>query len=87
MTEKADIEVKGFGLASGTVLSVCTLVLGFTTMMTGWGAQALELMSSLYIGYAATPTGILIGAVWGLVDGTILGGSLAWLYNHFKGRI
>ena len=34
-----------------------------------------------YIGFAATPTGSLIGAAYGLVDGFIFGIVMAWIYN------
>lgn len=82
-----ELDVKGLGLTMGAIFAIYTVVLGITTMMTGWGEQVFNLLASLYIGYTPDPLGIMIGAVWALVDGAILGLLTAWLYNHFKGRI
>jgi len=42
------------------------------------------MISSLYIGYAATLLGSIIGAIWAFVDGFIGGVIVAWLYNAFQ---
>ncbi len=50
----------------------------------GYGQSLLDLMASLYPGYQGTPSlgQVIIGAVYGLVDGTIAGAVFAWIYNR-----
>jgi hypothetical protein len=43
----------------------------------------VELVGSVYLGYAPTPAGAVIGAVWGGIDGAVGGAVIAWLYNRF----
>lgn len=53
----------------------------------GYAASALELFASIYPGYDG-PGGIgavLMGTLYGLVDGAIAGWLLAWLYNAAAG--
>jgi len=40
-------------------------------------------LSSLYIGYAPSFVGGIIGGIWGFFDGLIGGAILALLYNAF----
>ena len=44
------------------------------------------LIGKLYRGYSISPAGSLIGFVWALVDGLILGAVFAWLYNTVAAR-
>ena len=52
-------------------------------MVFNWGDTFVSIMSSLYIGFKPTVSGIIIGAVWGFVDAGIAGVLIAWLYNKF----
>jgi len=78
------LNLKAFALAGGIVwggvilmVSVCNLV------WPGYGVNFLELVSSVYPGY--TPfTGVgsvIIGTLYGVVDGGIGGLIFVWLYN------
>lgn len=79
----AKLNVKAFGLACGIVWSFAILVMGLINMASTWGSGWVQLMSTLYPGYASTVLGSIIGAVWGFVDAGIGGLVLAWLYNKF----
>lgn len=50
-----------------------------------YGQQLLQLMASVYPGYHATRsvTEVIVGTLYGFVDGLIGGAVLAWLYNQF----
>lgn len=87
MAEKAELDTKGLGMALGTLCALSTMILGLSAMTIGWGVELVNVLSSLYVGYTATPTGIITGAIWGLIDGMVMGFLTAWLYNHFKGRL
>jgi hypothetical protein len=48
----------------------------------------LELCASVYPGYRAEPTftSVIVGTLYGVVDGGIAGAVFAWLYNLFAGK-
>ena len=71
-----------FGLALGTVLGLSYMLLGWFSI-NGWGRELVGVLSSLYIGYASTILGGIIGGVWGFVEGLIGGTAFAYLYNLF----
>ena len=49
-----------------------------------YGQTFLDLMASLYPGYRATASiwHVIVGTLYGLVDGAICGAVFAWLYNR-----
>ncbi len=53
-----------------------------------YGAAFLNLAASIYPGYEPDSTvgSVLIGTLYGLVDGAIGGAVFAWLYNLFAGH-
>lgn len=77
-----ELDVVSLGAAFGAVFAVYMLMAGLAASFLGWGTEIVNLMSGLYVGYAATPVGSVIGAVWGFIDGFILGAILAFVYNY-----
>lgn len=75
--------VISFGLAIGTTWGVFVFILGIMAALFGWGVEAAQILSSIYIGFSPTIAGTFAGAVWGFVDGLIAGVMIAWLYNKF----
>ena len=49
----------------------------------GWGASLVAALSSLYLGYASTFLGGVIGGLWGFGDAFLGGLLFAALYNFF----
>ncbi|MEK6707078.1 MAG: bacteriophage holin [Bdellovibrionota bacterium] len=43
-------------------------------------------LASMYRGYNISPSGSIIGLLWGLADGALSGLILGWLYNMFVDR-
>jgi hypothetical protein len=70
------------GIAIGVLWALYIGILGIAAMY-GWGAELVTAMASLYIGYAASLVGAVIGAVWAFIDGFIAGVVIAWVYNRF----
>jgi hypothetical protein len=68
------------GIAIGVLWAAAVFLLGIAAMF-DWGTLLVETFASLYIGYAASIGGAIIGAIWALVDGFIAGVVIAWLYN------
>ncbi|MDE2181460.1 MAG: bacteriophage holin [Alphaproteobacteria bacterium] len=71
-------------LALGVAIGVLwALYIGGMAIMAmfGWGTPLIPLLAALYIGYAATIAGAVIGALWAFLDGLVAGVVIAWIYN------
>lgn len=76
---------KALAIALGTTCALYTLILGWAAMF-GWGTNLADAVATLYIGFAPTLLGGIIGAVWGFIDGAIAGAVIAFVYNAVAGR-
>ncbi len=70
-----------FGIACGIVWAGAVLCLGIMSEVLNWGTPLVKGLGGLYLGYKASPGGIVIGTVWALFDGAIGGFILAVIYN------
>ena len=54
-----------------------------------YGLAFLEVMASLYPGYTATASfgQVIIGTLYGVLDGAVAGAVFAWLYNSCASRL
>lgn len=86
MAEKARLGPVSMGTAIGAVYAAFMFLLGTTAYLFGWGAEVVGLLSSIYLGFSATPVGSITGAFWGAADGFIIGYLLAWIYNRMLER-
>jgi len=80
------LSVKGLALACGILWGVAMLAMGLANLIWGsYGQQFLQTMASVYPGYHATGSGaeVIVGTLYGVVDGLIGGAVFAWLYNQF----
>ena len=79
------LNVKAFALAGGILWGASMFIL---TWLGIWGygsAEAAEIARSYYLGYAVTPIGSLIGAVYGFFDAGIGCAIFVLLYNKLAG--
>jgi hypothetical protein len=79
----AKLHVVGLGLAIGILSAVYVFILGLFAMR-GYGVDYVHLAGSIYVGYAPTFLGSLVGAIWAFIHGFIGGVIIAWLYNCFS---
>jgi len=78
--------VKGLALASGILWGIAMLGMGLANLVWGgYGQQFLQMMASVYPGYHAirSVSGVIVGTIYGFVDGLVAGAIFAWLYNQF----
>ena len=69
------------GLAFGIIWSASMVFIAIMVGVFNWGNKLLEVIASVYLGYAPSLLGGLIGMVWGFVDGFVFGFLIVWLYN------
>ena len=79
-------DTKALALASAILWGFAMLGMGLANLIwDGYGQQFLQTMSSVYPGYHATRSvaEVVVGTLYGVVDGLIGGAFIAWLYNQF----
>lgn len=80
------LSVKGIAFAAALVWGILAMFLtGVANLIwPSYGQEFLRLMASVYPGYHATPgfLQVVVGSLYGLVDGAIGGAIFAWLYNQ-----
>lgn len=79
------LDIKALGLAFGILWGGAVLLVGLVNLVwTGYGVQFLQLLSSWYPGYHATPTigEVVIVTLYAIVDGLVGGAVFGWLYNR-----
>jgi membrane protease YdiL (CAAX protease family) len=77
---------RGLALVSGILWGVAMLGMGLANLIwSSYGQQFLQTMASVYPGYHATRSiaQVIVGTLYGFVDGLIAGAVFAWLYNQF----
>jgi hypothetical protein len=78
------LSAKALALAFGFLWGGAMLCVGIVNMAApGYGVDCLKTMSSVYPGFHASRSvlDLLVGAVYGMVDGGIAGLLTGWLYN------
>lgn len=81
MSNCRNLSILRFSIAIGFTYGLGMLFLGLMGTYCGWGANVVEAMGTVYIGYQTTIMGSIIGGLWGLVDGFIGGALIAIMYN------
>jgi hypothetical protein len=80
-------DVKSTAIAMGLDWGVLAMFLiGLANLMwSDYGRSFLEAMASVYPGYNATASfgQVIVGTVYGLADGAVVGAIFAWIYSRF----
>lgn len=75
------LNIKALALTAGILWGAAVFLAAWWIQLTGHVGGDPTLLERIYLGYAFTPLGSVIGLVWGFVDGLIGGALFAWLYN------
>ena len=78
------LNVKAFGLAAGLIWGVSIFLMTWWIIAFDGATGETTLMGRLYRGYNISPSGSVIGLIWGLLDGLVGGLLFAWVYNFFS---
>ncbi|MEZ4413965.1 MAG: hypothetical protein R2910_13330 [Gemmatimonadales bacterium] len=81
------LDLKALAIAGGLLWGGAVLLVGAAHLVwPGYGGAFLDVVSSIYPGYEVGGFGsVIVGALYGLVDGAVAGLILAWLYNAAAG--
>ncbi|MFB3126576.1 MAG: hypothetical protein ACE1Z8_03740 [Candidatus Acidiferrales bacterium] len=81
------LDVKALALTGGLIWGILAMFLsGVANLIwSGYAQGFLNVMASVYPGYNATASfgQVIIGTLYGVVDGAIAGALFAWVYNCF----
>ena len=78
------LDIKALGFTFGIAWGGAIFFVGIANLIwLDYGSAFLELLASVYPGYAATSSfaQVIIGTLYGFADGFIGGLILAWIYN------
>ena len=80
------LSVKGMAIAAGIMWGMLAVFLtGCANLIwPSYGQEFLRLLASIYPGYNATASfgQVIVGTLYGVVDGTVCGAVFALLYNR-----
>ena len=81
------LDIKAMAISVGLIWGILAMFLvGLANLLwPGYGQAFLDVTASIYPGYTATASfgQIILGTLYGLVDGAIAGAVFAWIYNRF----
>lgn len=81
------LDIKALALTAAILWGLIAMLLtGIANLIwPSYGQAFLAVMASVYPGYDGTPSigQVVLGALYGVVDGAIAGALIAWIYNRF----
>lgn len=83
------LNLKALTVAIAIVWAGAVFLVGVANFIwPGYGKAFLLILASVYPGYNASGTfgDVIVGSLYALVDGAILGFILGWLYNLIVGK-
>ena len=83
------LNLKALTLTLALLWAVTLFIMGVANLAwPGYGKAFLQVMASIYPGYAASGSfgDVIVGSLYALVDGAILGLILGGLYNLMAGK-
>ncbi len=84
------LSVRALAITTGLFWGLAVFIVSlFNLMQPSYGTTFLDVISSIYPGYHAGAgfSSIIIGTLYGLLDGTIGGAIFAWIYNFFSEKL
>ena len=78
------LEQRAFGLAMGAVYAAFMAVLAWVAALFHVGEDAVAMYARIFPGYRSTFPGGLIGGLYGLATGFLLGWGIAAIYNRIR---
>lgn len=83
------LDIKAVAITAGLIWGGALLVVGLANLIwPTYGRDFLQVMASIYSGYAGGGSigQVIIGTLYGVVDGAVGGALFAWIYNGVASR-
>lgn len=85
------LNVKAFAVTLGIIWGLIVFLYTWWIIVQGayfnWEMPAGKVfLAYLYPFYKISPLGSLIGLIYGVIDGLIVGAAFSWLYNQFAAK-
>jgi len=75
------LNIKAFALSWGILWGASLFILTWWLIVLEGSSGDPTFIGRFYIGYNISPSGSILGLLWGFVDGTIGGLIFGWIYN------
>jgi hypothetical protein len=79
------LNTKAFAMTCGIFWALTMALMTVWMVIRNDPCSFMDNFSAIYFGYTVSWSGVVIGAIWGFVDGLIGGAVFAWLYNKLCG--
>jgi len=79
------LDARKFGLAGGILWGAVMLVSTILAVSTGYATEFLNLFASIYPGFNISGGGVVVGLIYGFVDGFVGCWLFAKIYNGLLG--
>lgn len=83
------LNIKALAISVGLIWGGALLVVGLANLIwPAYGRDFLQVMAAIYPGYAGSSSigQVIVGTLYGMVDGAIGGALFAWIYNIIATR-
>lgn len=83
------LSIRAISLTMGLLWAACMFIVGVVNLAApAYGADFLRMMSSVYPGFHDSHTwgSVVVGTLYGFVDGAIGGLVFAWIYDWIAGH-
>ena len=79
------LNTKSVALSLGIMWSLGIFFISILTLITNsYLHNIVDFLSTIYLGYSLSFSGIIAGMIWGFFDAAIGGFVFAWLYNKLS---
>ena len=75
------LNIKVTAVTFGLFIGISLFIITWWIIFLDGPSDTPTFIGKIYRGYSLTPSGSLIGLLWGLIDGSITGAIFAWVYN------
>jgi len=80
------LNLKALALSCGILWALCLFLVTLISLGTGYADALLEVVASVYPGYSVSALGLILGLIYGFVDGAIAALIFGSVYNLFVGK-